>query len=356
MMSERDRPIESLSLRFFGDGVDDVDAPTLAAALDGLQRAVYLTALYTEGRDVPPRGQYPADLISRYTLRCQRPVQGSYAIPMHFPAPDDIHDPESVPKTVDNLTSFVDAVSRGDRKRAESLIKKPVFLSRLLKAIGALAPRQGNNYRVGLGSAGRTEVVLSEVAGRHIREMAHVDIDEPSKLTVTGELEKIDFKRRIVTLIYPVTSKQLDCAYPPDIEDSLLEARHGYIQVSGTVILDDDGEPKEIVDVFDIRNLDDSEILLSQVSCGDFLLRLHQPLRLLPQLTESRQLMYIEQDDLGIDVYGITREALLEDLYEQIALIWKEYVEIPPGELTGKAAALGENWREIAEKAAAIEA
>jgi hypothetical protein len=97
------------------------------------------------------------------------------------------------------------------------------------------------------------------------------------------------------------------------------------IQVTGTVILDDDGLPREITDVQEIRDLDLSPFVVHTFSCDGASLRLHEPLSLTPSLDDSEQYLCLSSLRLGIDVFATTRERLLADLLEQLAVLWREY-------------------------------
>jgi hypothetical protein len=144
---------------------------------------------------------------------------------------------------------------------------------------------------------------------------------------VTGELKSIDFAERKVTIIYPPTSKELACIYEDAVEDLLYERRRDLIQVTGRVVLDDQGAPKQIIDVTDIRDLDMSPLELHTVRHGQLILKVVTSLSLEPELDETKQLLRIAHGGLALDVFAPTRKALLAELNEQIAMLWTEYAQ-----------------------------
>jgi hypothetical protein len=154
---------------------------------------------------------------------------------------------------------------------------------------------------------------------------------------VTGELKSIDFTERKITIIYPPTSKELVCIYEESVEDLLYEKRRDLIQVTGRVLLDEQGVPKQIIDVTDIRDLDLSILTLDTVRHGALTLKAATTLSLEIMLDDSKQLLCIEQPDLGIDVYATTREGLLTELHEQLAMLWQEYAQASDEELDAPA-------------------
>ncbi|MBL7648025.1 MAG: hypothetical protein JNK74_17725 [Candidatus Hydrogenedentes bacterium] len=51
----------------------------------------------------------------------------------------------------------------------------------------------------------------------------------------------------------------------------------------------------------------------------------HEPLKLTPELTASRQHVILKDDALHIHVIAPTREDLQAELHEQIGVLWSEY-------------------------------
>jgi hypothetical protein len=143
--------------------------------------------------------------------------------------------------------------------------------------------------------------------------------------TVTGRLERIDFGARMLTIIYAVTRRELDCHYDESIEELLLENPRELIQVTGRVTLDEEGNPTRITDVEDIREVDLSPFHLSEFRLPDRTLRLREPLLLTPALDETEQLLCLSDPTLGIDICAPTREELDVALHEEIDVLWRNY-------------------------------
>ena len=101
--------------------------------------------------------------------------------------------------------------------------------------------------------------------------------------------------------------------------------RRVLIQVTSRVLLDDAGQPKQIIDVNEIRDVDLSPLIVERVHYGDLSLLATVPVLLEPTMDASKQLLCVEQMDLGIDAFAPTREGLLAELDEQLAMLWREY-------------------------------
>jgi hypothetical protein len=125
-----------------------------------------------------------------------------------------------------------------------------------------------------------------------------------------------------------------------ELHDSYLllyEKRRDLIQVTGRVLLDDNGLPKQIIDVTDIRDLDLSALSIDMINHGVVTLKALDNLSYEPVLDETKQLQCIEHPKLGIYVYAPTRGALLAELQEQIGMLWVEYARARDDELDAPA-------------------
>ena len=75
----------------------------------------------------------------------------------------------------------------------------------------------------------------------------------------------------------------------------------------------------------DIPDLDLSALDIHTVRHGATVLKAVRALSLEPRMDETSQLLCVEHGDLALDVFAPTREALLAELSEQIAMLWTEY-------------------------------
>jgi hypothetical protein len=145
-------------------------------------------------------------------------------------------------------------------------------------------------------------------------------------MTVTGRLNEINFMRHQLSIVHPVTNKVLACSYADEcIEQMLYENRRDMIQVTGSVILDDNGIPKEITDVQEIRDLDLSPFVAHVFQSNGKVLRFSPPLSLDPTMDDTSQFLCLQEERLGIEVFAQTRDQLLRELQEQLVVLWQEY-------------------------------
>lgn len=90
----------------------------------------------------------------------------------------------------------------------------------------------------------------------------------------------------------------------------------------------------------DIRDLDLSPLILDTIHVGDLRIQASPPLSVEPALDDTQQLLCVEQGGFGIDVFASSRELLVMELNEQLAMLWREYALAPDTELDDKARVL----------------
>lgn len=335
-----------------------VPAAVLARILQNAQLTFDLIGVHVEGREIKRRARIPAATSQRFQLVCEIPQAGSFAMPATVGQVSGLFDSDLdfVRRAYDVFRSLVAAVSAQASADVAKALPNERIRRRVLESVKAMAPQADSSWQLALHDdtdatfatfdASTTRFVDSILITRDEREAGRV---------ITGELKSIDFAERKLTIIYPPTSKELACIYNEDIEDLLYERRRDLIQVTGRVLLDDDGAPKQIIDVTDIRDLDLSPMLLDTVRFENLVIHASPPLSVELVLDDTQQLLCFEQHELGIDVFAHTREALLAELNEQLAMLWREYAMAPDAELDDVAGnvkrALRARFNEVAHAA-----
>ncbi len=151
------------------------------------------------------------------------------------------------------------------------------------------------------------------------------DTPADAVMTVTGELIRIDFDKRIVVLRYPPTHEEIKCIYLEDLEDSIIENRRQKIQATGQFTLDADGHPIKSTNVTRVEPVDLSPILIREILWHNKKLRFKSPFLLSPQMDDTEQLYVVEEPEIGLHVFSYTREDLIHEINEELAMLWEEY-------------------------------
>lgn len=315
-----------------------VPAGVLVSILQRAQHAFELIGVQIEGRDIKLRARIPAAISRRFQLICELPQAGSYALPVTVGAGGELFDAQQAQRAFDVFFAAAQGVAAQDTARVSDALPNPSIRRRVLESFRGMAPTAEARWTLSLYDQDDQPFASLDAGSiRFVDEALVPEEQREAAKVVTGELKSIDFAEHKVTIIYPPTSKELACIYEEDIEELLYERRRDLIQVTGRVLLDDNGDPKQIIDVTDIRDLDLSGLTLDTVRHGGLVLNATPALTLEPSLDETKQLLCIEHNALGIDVYATTREALFAELHEQAAMLWREYAQAPDADLDAPA-------------------
>lgn len=337
-------------LKFSGRFADGHVLPvaTLTTVLAAMQRAVHLLAMQQESVSVRQKERVNKTIEGKYPLLCTMPRQGSYILPVEIGDPSaGLFVEEDIEKVSSLFKDCCQLLTAGNKAGLADKIPDSSRRDLFIKTALNMAPSQGSGIRVLLSQTGDT----FSVSFNSIRERAKeclstsVEAELQQVRTVTGRLSEINFDERKITLVYPVTQKELVCIYSESIEDMLLDRPRELIQVTGEIILDDNDQPKKIINVESIVEVDLSPFYLQTVEYLDRAFAFTQPLELTPDLDETLQLYCLEYRSLGIDVYAYTRDQLDLELREQIAFLWDSYALADDSDLTKTAQDLKNNLR-----------
>lgn len=333
----------SFSFHIEGAAADGhaVPASVLVQILGNAQRAFELIGVHVEGRGIKERARVSSSTSKRFQLICQLPKTGSYAMPVNIGGAGELFSAELANKAFGIFRGVMEKVSARSSVGLITILPDERILRRVLEVVKGMAPRADAQWKLNLHDDRDIPFSTFDVDTIPFVEETLVPVEQrEAARVVTGELKSIDFAERKVTIIYPTTNKELACIYEDAVEDMLYEKRRDLIQVTGRVLLDEQGEPKQIIDVTDIRDLDLSALMLDTVRHAGLTLTVVPALSLETVLDETKQLLCIEQNELGIDVFAPTRESLLVELQEQIWMLWLEYATASDVELDAPARVL----------------
>ncbi len=328
-----------------------VDAEVLARILQGIQRAVYIVAMDEGGHDPATPSYVPQSVQKNYPVRCLVPQHGSYALPLLIGNVDDLVVPEAARQVLDKIINCLKGVLSSDCAPFMENIRNGRLRVQLLDAFRSIFPKPGATWKLGITRPNMEEISFTGESVRNISTLKErLRQQRTTTQTITGNLQAMDFEAHKITILYPENNRELECFYDEQIEPELLETRRGLVQVTGIVVVGEEGIPSKIQAVENIQPLDLSDFSVSEVSCGASVLRFRSPMVLTPQLSDSQQFLMLHHDELDIDVIAQTREELLAELNEQIGLLWKEYALEDDSKLSKTASQLKLRLKEAIEE------
>ncbi|MFZ1643224.1 MAG: hypothetical protein WAV07_17690 [Candidatus Contendobacter sp.] len=307
-------------------GGSEVPVSLLLQIFSNLQELVHLFALQEEGRTVRQRLRLSDELKRKYVLHLRPPETGSFAVTGRVAGRGtDLFEPEQAQRVVGQMHRFSHAVVLGDEDQILKLMPDGSLRHRVLSCLSTLSPPPGSGYRYEMAPGAGPGISLDETLPARIEAWLTTPEECAEVRTVTGRLEAISFGEHKLTIIYQPKSRPLECFYDEDIELMLLENRRDLIQVTGRVLMDDDGHPKRIDEVEQIRDLDLSPFVLGEIEGRDFRLRPRSTFSFLPTLTDDEQFLCLEHALWSLDVFAATRAELFAELKEQMLVLWQEY-------------------------------
>jgi hypothetical protein len=325
-----------------GDAVHhEARAEHLAAVLSGLQKIAYLFAAKDAGAEVGARVKPSQSQRDRYAIRVGVPKAGSYALPL---AQGAGHQAEILPdfgsdSLLDRIRDVFASIAANDLQALSRSLPGSLARKGLIE-VSKWLPSQREGLAVSLQTAKHpVPVSLDWRANKFVKATLQGAAGTDAVMTVTGELQRIDFSSRLATLIYPPTRTEIQCSYLPEVEDTIIESRREPIQVTGRFVLDEDGNPKRLTDVTRIEPVDLSPIVV--IGIDDPGVKWREPLELTPSLDEeSQQYLCVNDPSIGLDAFAQTRDLLFDEIREQLAMLWTEYACADDADLDDSALAL----------------
>jgi hypothetical protein len=330
-----------------------VPAEAIVRLLAGMQQLALVFAAAQEGRPITQRFKPSAELKQRYSLRCGVPAPGSYHLPIDLADVSPHPGLFSSETLLERMQEFIAAVGVGDRERAKDILPDSKYRDRALREIRSFAPRPGEGWSASFVVKESPPVSLNGKLGKNIDEWLTSGLSEQTLMTVTGELVRINFDENKLFIRIPVSMRQLECTYMPEIEVNLLESRRDLIQVTGEFVVDHEGMPLRLTSVTRIDPVDISPFVFERVEFGGTVLRAKKPLEIVPKLDDETQQLYVASDEgLDLHAFSSTRNELADEIAHHLVFAWNAYARENPEKLTAKAAELAEALRERFEEIA----
>ncbi|MGK5082982.1 hypothetical protein WDW37_06725 [Bdellovibrionota bacterium FG-1] len=341
----------SASIRLDGGMVSGnaVPAVVLAQTITGLQQLVFLMGADSEEIDVNERLKFSNQHRDEFTLMCEPPSAGSFVQNLHLKN-------EKVQGVFNGVMGLMTATTTDDQDSAKALIKNPIIRRRAFQAMAAVMPKEDDGVTLEFVHAGRS-ISVSGKEQKTLTKWIQAASTESAATTMTvkGVLVAANFQEQRVVIKYRPNNREIKCKYLPEIEDRLLDARKvssGLIEVTGEFTLDEKGFPQKLNNVFRIEPVNLSPIRLPQLKWKNRVFEFAQPMEFTPSLdAETQQLYVIEDASLGLNVFSETREGLVQELSEQVAMLWDEYADEEDENLADDALAVAKKLRQAIKRA-----
>lgn len=341
-MNESER---TLKIQFTGRTADahKVPASVLNQVLTGLQRSIHLLAMQHQEIEIRRKERVSTELEDKYVLLCEPPEPGSFLIRASLGDPlSDLFASSDIQAVSKSFQDFCIALQQRDERTICSIMPDRGRRKRLLEALDKTVPKSSTGIHVNLSWNDRP-FLASQNLGSALKDVMPNTVTAEEIQTVTGRLIRIDFEERKVTIQYRPSEREMECFYEESVEEMLLGRPRKLIQVTGVIRLDENGQPKKIVDVQMIRELDMSRFYRESFKTPASVLLFEPPLVLEPELVEDEQLISLKHESMGIDVVAATIEELSECLHAEVVMLWSNYALAEDSILSPKSLELKQN-------------
>ena len=334
-----------------------IPADVLLRLVQSLQETAYLVGASRESRVVRERLRLDAGFRERYELRFPPSTAGSYVLPMRSRLEElPLASGDGTPGPfLAHLMGVIGAVAHGNRQELQALMPDSRLRDRAIRSVRSLAPPAGRGYDLTFQHYSLPPFVVDSEVQRRADDLLAELQDSSAVTTVTGELRKIDFKGRELSLHYAPANRLLRCPYAAELEEDILRARSaGPLQITGVFELDEEGHPKEVVSVMAIQGVDLSPMHFQHLTWNGRRFEISPPLALQPNLDDDTGQLYVAEDaGLDIHVFARTREQLAEELAGQIAFCVDVYAHADDAALDTNALRLARAYRARVREGAA---
>ena len=322
-----------------------VPAEVLVRVLQALQQSILILGAAGESRVFRQRFKPDRLLRQRLTLRLSAAEPGSYAVPLAVV--DEREQPSLQPElpVLEQLFRVWESIASDDLGRAHAVVPDARYFGRLLREMQQALPAEGEPWGLGFGLGDAPELEL----GPRQRETLKTWLAAPSEqreARIIGELIRVDFSRKSLGVLYPPTGREIECTYTDDLEEDLLAARRGPVQVTGRFVVGADSHPERLLDVSLIEPVILDPIHVSDLVVDGRPVKIEPTLVVTPQLDDEAQQTFLASvPEYCLELSGGTRSALFEDLLDQLRFVWLEYAEADPDTLTEDARSLRDALR-----------
>lgn len=329
---------EKLEFHFKGGIADGQQLPVdcMINLLSNIKELVYLIVSQSQGIAYNERFKPSKEIKDNYLVKCEVPQVGSYAMPIEI---DYVGQelPLDPVKPGEKIQQVMKWVVDDEEEKIIHLLPNPKMRVRALSCVRNALPQATDGIFVEVAANDNVpQAINSRIVQRKITPIIDKtqDVVEEYMTVVTGRLASIDFDEKKIVINHPVTRKALECFYNEEIESMLFDNRRQLVQITGSVVFDDNEQPKKITDVVNIQEVDLSPIEVDTIICDDRRLHMKNHLTLQPVLDDSEQLYTVEYPELGISAFAYTRQELTEEIEDDICYLWEEYALANDAELS----------------------
>ena len=321
------------NISFSITGEERIPATEMVGAIQHIQTVIYHIGDYLNGTPNRPKGDFPQVVKDQCTLFITNLEIGSVVAEMQIgdaqtglPGLDGTYGERAISLAND----LIELISHDDAS-LESLhekIENPHRVNKILKEIDAMWPNAQSKRSLNFGFGGNPRKRLNPDRKSVIQSLLHTPLEKYEKEVFGRVIEiRVDEKRKIQI---DTPEGVIDCHYTPDIEDAVREVIGEFVTIRGMMmpqktkfILSIDNEVSiDHVLQYHLKTMEKDGIDIDLIE------------EVLIDVDFEDDYYIASNDDLGLLSAKPKMKQVIDEIQEELAVLWQEYVAVGESELT----------------------
>ncbi|MCZ7396241.1 MAG: hypothetical protein ABOK23_06880 [Candidatus Methanoperedens sp.] len=341
-------PSEQKKISFLINGANKIPAMYVAEILQHLQNILYSIGDHIEGNAPRPKGDYPQSIKDYCSLFINNLSTGSILAEMQIGgAQESLPEMQTLgERSISIANDLINLLSEGDLNRASqnlpTLIDDPRRLNRILREFDAIWPDSSSNINISFNFGQSSFRVLNPAQKIMIQSLLQRQPEEYEKEIFGRFIElRVDQKRHL-----QIDSPEglIVCQYAPEIQDFIIKYIGELVRVRGLMTPTQTG--KYVLQIEDETSLETiTKYQIKSFALGSKIKLLSEPLSV--DVIFDNDQYIVSNDELGLLAVANSMKSAVEEIEDELAILYSEYVAASENELSPGARRLRGKLMEI---------
>lgn len=321
------------NISFSITGEERIPATEMVSAIQHIQNVIYHIGDYLNGTPNRPKGDFPQIVKDQCTLFITNLEIGSVIAEMQIgdaqtglPGLDGTYGERAISLANDliEVISHDDVSLEGLHEKIENHHR----VNKILKEFDAMWPNAQSKRALNFGFGGNPKKRLNPNQKTVIQSLLHTPFEKYEKEVFGRVIEiRVDEKRKI---LIDTPEGVIECNYTSDIEDAVREVIGELVTIRGMMV---PLKRKFILSIDNEVSIDDvSQYHLKTMKKDGIDIELIE--EVLIDVDFEDDYYIASNDDLGLLSAKPKMKQVIDEIQEELAVLWQEYVAVDESELT----------------------
>ena len=296
-------------------------------SVEGCRRVLELIATL-HGEAKSNRNSLASSKKTSVEVFLKTPQPGSICLPVECIAgAKDLFASSSSKQLETKFWNILSAVNNENLQEIRNYIPCETNLKRVLSEIESIFNSFDEDYQLILKDTRSKCQIRSDSIGKsHQKIWQQMDSEESVFPAFLGEVNKINFKNKSVTLSDPTTKLSVSLQYKDEQERVLIDSAREFVEVHGDVYKDSSGKILKVKNLTEFVPVD-----LADMRIQDLLPPFLEPRdainsKVTIELSDNKSVYFGTFDELEIYAGGHTRASIESEIRSEITVLWKDLV------------------------------